>query len=559
MTARLRALAIGGDHSSDCEGVVKQVAATVRECPASFAQRRLWFFEQIESGSSVLHNSFTTSLTGSLDVSALERAFDEVQRRHETLRTSFADRNGEPVQVISEASETRLPLRDLRTVPDADRRRVAERIIAETKAQTFDLQVGPLWRALLIRMRDDHWKLLVVVHHLVTDGQSTGVFQRELGALYLAFSSNRPSPLPRLPWQYGDFSAWQRETQDDSRQTAKLAYWIERLRDAPPVLDLPTDFPRTAAPTFNGSSVRRTLDLPRMRQLEGLGRRHGASLFMVLLAGFSALVSRLSGQTDVVVGTPIAGRLRADVEPLIGLFINTLPLRVDVSGNPAFEALLERVKTTAFDALEHQDVPFERIVAAVRPQRARSHAPLFQVLFNMQELGGGASANLGGVVIEPDEAPDQASKFDLTVYASRRAHGIELALVYNPDLFEKSRIVEMAAQYEQLLTQVVGNPQTELAAIDLRTPGACLRLPDPTVPLSGAAAGSIVERLREHARSNPERAAVVSTEGEWTYQTSIGGRTCWPPGCARTGSAPETSWPSTRIAALRSCSHYSAS
>ncbi|MGH7360617.1 MAG: condensation domain-containing protein, partial [Candidatus Methylomirabilales bacterium] len=350
----------------------------------SFAQERLWFLEQLEGPSATYNIPVALRLEGPLAVGALERSLKEMVGRHEGLRTTFPTVEGVAVQVIAAEPAVRLPVVDLEGLSAAAQRAEVRRLAAEEAGCPFDLARGPLLRVCLLRLGEEAHGLLLTLHHIISDGWSMEVFIRELSALYRAFSLGAPSPLAGLPIQYADYAEWQRRWLEGEVLAGQLAYWQKQLVGAPALLELPTDHPRPPVQSFRGATVAFRLESELTQALKGLSQRAGVTLFMTLLGAFVTFLSRYSGQEDVVVGTPIANRNRRETEGLIGFFVNTLVLRVDLAGNPSFEALLGRVRAVALEAYAHQEVPFERVVEAVQPERNLSHSPLFQVMLVLQ-------------------------------------------------------------------------------------------------------------------------------------------------------------------------------
>src|SRR6266496_3190761 len=364
--------------------LLRKKAETTRLVRTSFAQQRLWFLDQLESDGSAFNISKAVRMIGRLDVPALKKTLNAVVSRHETLRTNFKLVDGEAMQVIFPAREMEISAVDLRGLSPDERELEFQRLGAEAGRRVFDLAHDPLLRASLFQLDDDDHVLWLTLRHIVSDGWSMSVLFRELGVLYEAFLKDQPSPLADLPIQYADFALWQREWLQGEVLETQLDYWRKQLADTPAVLDLPTDNPRPALQTFNGAY--HSLVLPRRLSdsVSALSRRSGTTLFMTLLAAFQALLGRYTNQEDVVVGTPIANRTRRETEDLIGFFVNTLVMRTDLSGNPSFRQLLHRVREVALQAYAHQDLPFEKLVQELKPERSLSHAPLFQVLFALQ-------------------------------------------------------------------------------------------------------------------------------------------------------------------------------
>jgi amino acid adenylation domain-containing protein len=485
--------------------------------PLSFPQERLWFLDRLTPGTAIYNIPGPLHLQGPLDVAVLAGAFDEIRRRHDILRTRFEEREGTGVQVVDPWHPQTLPVVDLGALPEPRSRDEAARLTAEEAAWPFDLEHGPLLRALLLRLGPQEHVLLQTVHHIVSDGWSVRVMQRELTALYAAFASGQPSPLADLPVQYTDFARWQRSQLTDAETARQVDYWHERLGDDPPPLDLPLDRPRPPLQTFRGGSVQGLVPADLADGLRRLAAGVHGSLFMALLAAFDLLLARLSGQDDILVGTPVAGRAHADLEGLIGCFLNTLVLRTDLAGNPTFRDLLGRVRDSAVGAYRHQDVPFEKLLEELKPRRDLSRTPLFQVFFNLGNFPDLGARLPGGLTVEPLTGAEADSKFDLTIYAAETAEGIGLDLVYNADLFDAPRMEEMLRQYLSLLAQAVANPKAPLAAFRLLTPEAASLLPDPTAPQSTEWPRAVHELFAEQARRHPERPAVKEEGVTWTY------------------------------------------
>ncbi|WNG58277.1 amino acid adenylation domain-containing protein [Archangium gephyra] len=434
--------------------------------PLSFAQQRLWFMDQLQSESTAYNIPYALRLEGRLEREALERALEEVMRRHEVLRASFKSREGEPVMHIAEPTRPSLSPVDLSEMDAGQRRGAVEWLVSEESSRPFELSRPPLLRATLLRLGEREHVLLLTVHHIVFDGWSAGILFRELAALYDAFSRGAPSPLPELPLRYADYSRWQRGWLKGEVLENQLAYWRQRLGDGPPVLDLPLDKPRPAQRSPRAGRVPVVLAREPSEALEALARKEGSSLFMVLLAGFQAVLARWSGQEDVVVGTPVAGRTRTEVEGLIGLFVNTLVLRTDVSGAPTFRELLARVREVALGAYAHQDVPFEKLVEELRPERESGHSPLFQVLFVMENLPAREVA-LPELKLSPVEQEGLEAKLDLTLGFTRTPEGLRGDFLYDAALFEPETIQRLARYLEMLLEAVARAPDRRVVDVEL--------------------------------------------------------------------------------------------
>jgi len=361
---------------SYCSGVVTDegslahsLARDVFVFPTSFAQQRLWFFDELERASSVYNIPSAFRLTGPLNVAALEQSLNEIVRRHETLRTTFAVEDGQPMQVIAPALAVTLGVVNLRELGKIEREAEARRLAAEEAQRPFDLAHGLLVRLSLLRLDEEDHVLLLTMHHVVSDGWSMEVFFRELSVLYEAFSARKPSPLPELPIQYADFAVWQREWLRGEVLQAQLFYWRKQLDGAPAVINLPSDRHRPALQSYRGERQSFELSKELTHGLKALSRKEDVTLFMALLAGFQTLLHRYTGQDDIAVGSPIANRNRAEIEGLIGFFVNTLVLRTDLSGNPSFQELLRRIREVALAAYAHQDLPFEKLVEELQPKR----------------------------------------------------------------------------------------------------------------------------------------------------------------------------------------------
>ncbi len=442
----------------------------------SFAQQRLWFLDQLEPGSPLYNIPAAVRLVGQLDVTALQHCLHELVRRHELLRTTFAAADGQPLQVITPVAaldDAPLPflVNDLRTLPASQREAEARRLATEMAQQPFDLAHGPLLRAALLQLGEDEHVALFAMHHIVSDGWSMGVLICEIAALYAAAVAGRPSPLPPLSIQYADFAAWQRQWLQGAELERQLTYWKRQLggqAGITPPLPLPTDRPRPSIQSFRG--MRQYFSLPKQlsEQLKALSQREGATLFMTLLAAFQTLLYRYSGQDDINIGTPIANRNRAEIEPLIGCFINTLVLRGDLSGDPSFRELLRRVRETALGAFAHQDLPFEMIVEALQPERDLSRTPLFQVMFILQNAPVGRF-DMPGLTLSAVEAESGVSTFDLTLAVSEGAEELQGALEYNTDLFDAATIARMLGHFETLLGAIAVDHALPVSALPLLT------------------------------------------------------------------------------------------
>ncbi len=501
----------------------------------SFAQERLWLLDQLQPGNVAYNIPIAVRLRGPLDPRRFARCLDAVAARHESLRTTFHAVDGRPFQRITPALALGLPVVDLRGgAGSAEGASRAERLggfeataerearrLAEAEAATpFDLERGPLLRARLVRLPGDRQLLLINMHHIIADGWSVRLLLYELTRLYGSPAAAPAGPaaplLPSLPVQYADYAHWQRHQLEGEVFARQLDYWRRELAGELPVLDLPTDYPRPAVQTFRGGAQNASLPRPLAAALRALSRREGASLFMTLLPGFALLLRRFGGQEDVLMGIPIAGRHHREIEPLIGFFLNSLVLRTDLSGEPSFRQLLRRVRRAALDAYAHQDLPFERLLQELQPERDLSRTPLFQVYFNFQSV---PELDLGMPGVEVEEVLDveEPSKFDLTLYVHDEDGEVRLHLVYNAALFAAERIAEALRQYLALLEQAAASPDAPAAGFSLVTAAARQLLPDPTLPLDAGWAGAVHEHLAAWARRAPDREAVTDPGGAWTY------------------------------------------
>ncbi len=450
-----------------------RAVARDRELPLSFAQERMWFLEQVTPGSSY-NAPVAVKFTGRLEVSVLRACLAALGDRHEVLRTSYPTVGGRPGQVIAPRFELSLPVVDLRRLEAGLRQRVARQLVAADLGRPFDLARGPVVRATLLRLADEEYGLLVPMHHIIADVWSLAILTRELAALYAAFSRRRPSPLPALPVQYADWAAWQRELLAGEFMEPQLAYWKERLEGAPE-LWLPVDHPSSEEKYARSSNLPLDVSESLTTALEGLRGQCGATMFMTLAAGFMSLLSRYSGQDDVVVGTPVANRGRPEIAGVVGLFLNTVVLRLGVAGDPAVRELLARAREVALGAYDHQDLPFELVVQAVDPGRELSFQPLFRVMFVYREQRGDARLP-DGLTMAPLELPAapaeeravaEGIKFDLAVEFTRTETEIEGFLGYNADLFDRSTMVRFARHFPVLLAGMAADPARRVGELPL--------------------------------------------------------------------------------------------
>ena len=426
--------------------------------PLSFAQQRLWFLDHYEPDSHFYNVCAAFRLSGILDVAALEQSFTEIVKRHEALRTVFLDVEGQPLQHIQTDQVQILLHHDLSLVDAQEREIQSERIVAEEMRRPFELRRGPLFRVTLMRLGAQEHILLLTTHHIVSDAWSIGVLVREFSAFYNSFATEQPLTLPTLPIQYADFAAWQREGIENGELAGQFAYWKQQLAGAASgPLALPTDHARPAIFTYQGGCQQLSLSPELTRSLKALGLQHNATLFMTLLAGFYSLLRCYCGADDIRIGTPISGRNHAETHGLIGLFVNTLVLRCKHPGPLTFRGAIASARQTVVDAFANQDVPFEKLVDALQPERNPSHTPLFQAMFVLQNAPA-HDLELHGLAVTELELQTESSKFDLTLAAREDGPGISLAMNYASDLFEPATVERMMRHYRDLLEQVVAGP-----------------------------------------------------------------------------------------------------
>jgi amino acid adenylation domain-containing protein len=495
----------------------------------SFAQERLWFLDQLMPGSPVFNVPIAVRLSTPIDVSALQRSLKEIARRHEVFRTAFITVEGNPEPVIAADLDLKLAVIDLTTLREPERETEARRLIKEEALRPFDLACGPLIRTGLIRLSEQESIFLVTMHHIISDGWSIVLFFQELSALHRAFAGGHDSALAELSIQYSDYAVWQREWLRGEVLERQLSYWKNQLSGELPVLELPTDRPRPAMQTYPGARAGLTLSRELSQALVALSQREGVTLFMTLLAGLKVLLHHYTGQDDIIIGSPIANRPRAETEKLIGFFLNNLALRTDLSGDPGFRELLSRVRKTALDAYANQDVPFEKIIEELKPERDLSRSAIFQVYFNLFSFSDeielpGATPQTVSFVDAWLHSEENQSKFDLTLYAGLQDETLKLAFVYNSDLFEESSITLMLEHLRNLLAVVVANPETPISDFAL-SDKAEISIPENEIRPANAFARfereeieqSINERFEAQVRKYPARIAVKTANHEWSY------------------------------------------
>ncbi len=487
--------------------------------PLSFAQQRLWFFQQMYPQSPAYNMPVAIRLRGRLQVHHLQTAINDLALRHEVLRTRIDLVDGQPAQIISQPSEIPLPIEDLSNLPEAERELEARRLASMELSRPFDFKRGLLWRGKLLRLSAQDHVLLLILHHIISDGWSITVLIDEVSAFYGAHASGKSPALPELPVQYADYSVWQREWLQGAELEKQLAYWREQLRGAPPVLALPFDNPRPQVQTLRGAHISFIVPNTLSAKLRQLCWSEGITPFMLLLGAFQLLLARCCGQTDVPVGTPIAGRNRQEVENLIGFFVNTLVLRTDLSGNPNVRELLRRVKEVCLEAYAHAELPFERLVEELQPERNLSHAPVFQVMFVLQNTPPDSGFKLPDIEISPFALEVKTAPFDLTLNLEEEGENIYGRLRYNVDLFEPETIRRMTGQYLTLLEGIVDGLDRPISELPLLKPAERERLlrqwndTKREFPLDAC----VHELFERQAELVPDQVALVFGEQKLTY------------------------------------------
>ncbi len=520
----LKIMNLGSDDSPDALRPVERNG----KIPLSFAQQRLLFLYQLEKDGTAYNIPSCLRFTGQLNVSALEQSFNEVIRRHEVLRTTFvstAERVLNPfyddisVQLIAPSLTMTLPVIDLQHLSESEKSAQMRRYAAEDVQRPFDLERGPALRGILLRLNREEYIFLISMHHIVTDGWSMGIFVRELTAFYEAFSKGHAAALPELPIQYADFACWQLERAKGKEWQQQLDYWKKQLAGAPPVLELPADRPRPSEMSYRGSTETFEIAHDLTKQLNALSQKSGTTLFMTLFAAFATLLYRYTAQEDILIGSPIANRNRKEIEPLIGFFVNTLLLRADLSGNPPFSKLLERIRQTTLDAYAHQDIPFEKLVEVLQPERNLSHSPLFQVMFILQNAPM-TKLQLPDLIIYPIKTETLASQFDLTFSLTETEYGLTGTAEYSTDLFDKDTIRRMIAHFRMLLEGIAANPEQRVSELPLLSESERHQLlvefneTDRDYPRDK----TVVDLFEEQVGKTPDNIAVIFEDTKLTYR-----------------------------------------
>jgi len=514
-------LALIAGHAAQADSPPILSADRSRPLPLSWAQQRLWFLDQLDhAAGTAYHIAAGVRLQGCLDRKVLRAALDRIVARHESLRTCFVSIDGQPLQVIvPEDAGFALRERDLRAMPGHEQSAGVKQIGADEAAGPFDLSVGPLIRGQLLQLADEEYILLVTQHHIISDGWSTGLFVRELSAIYAAFSQGLPDWLPEPVIQYADYAVWQRQWLQGGVLATQTDFWRRHLKGAPALLELPADRPRPPVQSYAGAGVELRLPAELTAGLRQLSRRHGGTLFMTLLCGWSVLMARLSGQRDVVIGTPVANRQHAEIEPLIGFFVNTLALRVALDGDPSVAQLLAQVKATTLSAYAHQDLPFEQVVEAVNPARSMSHSPLFQVMLALNNTPKSEALTLPGLTLSPVARPNTATQFDLTLSLTEADDTIVGSLDYAADLFDAATVERWAGHWQTLLSAMVADDRQPIGRLPLLTEAERQRI---VAGWNGSQAGyakdgSLQQLFEQQAAKTPTAPAVVFEDRSLTY------------------------------------------
>ena len=493
-----------------------------RPLALSFAQERLWFLHQLYPGDPTYNIPAALRMEGALRVPALSASLRELVRRHEVLRTRFAQVEGEPVQVISPRVELELAVVDLRRLPAAVREKQARGWVLDEAQRPFDLGLGQLLRVYLLRLSEEEHLLLFVMHHIASDGWSSEIFIRELTALYEAFCHGRLSPLPELAIQYADFASWQRAWLQGEALDEQLAYWRRQLDGAAGVLELPTDRPRPRILSSRGDHVSRQLSTQLSAGLRTLSVEREATLFMMLLAAYALLLARYSSQNDVILGSPTANRSHVEIEDLIGFFVNTLAFRIDLSGGGGFRELLDRVRHLAFDAYQHQDLPFEKLIDELEVERSLERTPLFQVFIAFQNEPA-AALELSGLSLTSMEVDTETAKFDLTLVAAEVAGAVTFSLKSNRDLFDKSTAARMARHFETLLAGIAQRPEAGLDELPMMGSAERFQLfeewnREAWSSRSESSAVVFHELFAEQVRRRGDKPAIRRGDRVWSYR-----------------------------------------
>ena len=485
--------------------------------PLSFSQRRLWYLQKVDTNLSAYNIPAAFQIKGDLDSAALERAINDVIDRHEVLRSYIKEVNGQPRQERAPGLRIALPVIDITDLSDERAEAEVDRLFHADARRLYDLGNAPLLRATLIKLASDDLVLILNFHHIIADGSSLAIFYRELGLFYAAARDAQKVSLPPVPVQYADFAVWQYDWLRSDAFDIQIAYWKRQLAALPAPVELPSDFDRPTLLSHRGARVTRQLSESSTAALKTFCRQHGATTFMTLFAAFNILLSRVTGREDIIVGSTIAGRNRPETEELIGFFTNALPLRTDLSGDPSFTVLLERVRELCLDAYAHQEMPFEKIVEELRPSRDPGHNPIFDILFNVADISERA-LHLAGCAVTKLAQSNPDAKFDLVLHAPEVDGKIELTIVYNTALFREARITLLLEQWATLLHQAVSSTELPISGLSLVTENSKPLLPVPTEILDGKWEGAIHEMLAKQTRRSPNSLALVDPSESWSYR-----------------------------------------
>jgi aspartate racemase len=488
------------------------------QIPLSFSQQRLWFLNQLDPGLPTYNIPDAFHLSGTLNVDALSHALNEIMRRHEVLRTTFPEVQGQPFQEINPAEPVQLQIVDVSHLSGDERQAEISRLGREESRRAFDLARDPMLRAMLLKLNENEHILALTIHHIAADGWSLSLIKQELSALYNAFTSDASPALPKLPIQYADYALWQQKRMSGHAIQNGMEYWKKKLAGPLPVLELTGDFPRPMVQTYDGANQSLQLSLALTEKLKELSLSENATLFMTLVAAFKTLLHRYTGQDDILLGSPVAGRDRTETERLIGFFVNTIVMRTDVSGDPTFRELLRRVRETAVGAFAHQDTPFEKLAAELQTERSRNHTPLFQVAFSLQS-GLQERFNLQGLRAQRFSFEYGTAKFDLSLFMLETAQGLKAVFEYRTDLFKASTIDRMLGHFHALLGSIVENPTSRISKLEMLTAAERRQiLVDWNKTQTDYPSGkSIQELFEDQAALTPESVALVFNEQQITY------------------------------------------
>jgi amino acid adenylation domain-containing protein len=486
--------------------------------PPSFAQQRLWFQEKLAQGTAAFHIDLGMRLQGALNLAALEQTFNEISRRHENLRTCFPVQDGEVVQIIYPPVHSSVPTINLANLSDSEQEAIDAQIATTALERPFDLETGPLFRVALVRHSDDQHTLLCTLHHIVSDGWSRGILTKEVSALYEAFSSGEPSPLPPLTVQYADFAVWQRQQLQGETLERELDFWRQQLAGAPQVLELPIDFPRPPVQTYRGGAERLSLSPELSQRLKALSHQRGTTMFMLLLAAFQTLLHRYTQQEDIVVGTTVANRERVEIEPLIGFFVNMLALRANCSGNPPFTELLDQVRETTLRAYAHQGAPFDKLIEELQPKRSAAYLPI-QAMLTFQNQPTLTDLTLSGLTFSVPPKEFKTSQCDLKVDMHEEGEGLGGSLEYNLDLFDRRTAVRMVEHFRNLLEGIAADPETRLSDLPMLTPEQTAEVIARNGPQTVAEADVCIHQLFEaQVAATPDATAAVFRGEHLSYR-----------------------------------------